>query len=434
MKTALLLLLAIFAGGGAFGAGMTSVDLDGNSYSNITRVYAGPGGRIIILYPGGGTSATADKLPADFLASWMSPGAVAQAQASQAETARANLDHAISAGCFREVGGIVYDIRQPQSGWVTFTRVKPIQVLDDGAIIDATPSDSKYLSIFVRRIPPVADTDTLTFSALPAGTYSYINQNHTDRTIHAYDYGRVCTRDEIPAEVLSGEVPYKALPVKVAQQMEAPAAALDAPGHMRTGTGFFVGSTYVLTSNHTVSGARNIIVQIDTRQLPGTVVHTDEANDLALLSVPELHPFLAISTNQLKVKPGDPVYTMGFLHAGANYLKAVTTGGTITGVSGMNSNSHEYTLQMAVPPSGSGGPLFDPLGNVIGMVVSSQFKSAASDPAGPGNPFANCAITGDAVRMFLGAGPRVESFGAIPVVPTNPYPAIEQTVALVMAY
>jgi hypothetical protein len=100
------------------GDGFTSVQVNGNSYSNISKAYAGSNGKIIILFPAGGTTATADSLPADFLKSW---GINADgAKAAAALTAENNLDKAIRAGCFREIDGMVYDIRRSEGGWVSF--------------------------------------------------------------------------------------------------------------------------------------------------------------------------------------------------------------------------------------------------------------------------------------------------------------------------
>ena len=53
----------------AFGADQTSVEINGVTRSNITAVSFISGGKILVTYPGGGASTSADKLPADFLAS-----------------------------------------------------------------------------------------------------------------------------------------------------------------------------------------------------------------------------------------------------------------------------------------------------------------------------------------------------------------------------
>ena len=168
----------------AFGAGWTSVQIDGNTYSNITDVHISSGGRVIMIFPGGGTSASADRVPQDFLASWnISPAAQtnamaaeiaanarrkaadaagrANARAAALTEAQNNLEQIIQSGVFREIDGVVYDIRNPESGWVTFQNVKVVQVSDEGSIINSTPNVNNYknaIPIYVKHLPPVGDT------------------------------------------------------------------------------------------------------------------------------------------------------------------------------------------------------------------------------------------------------------------------------------
>ena len=102
---------------------ISTLELNGNSYSNISKVYLS-GSRVIVLYPGGGTSATVDKLPANFLASWgISQDQQAAVKAAGAEQDAKNLERAIQQGTFRQVHDVVYDTRKAQAGWVIFRNV-----------------------------------------------------------------------------------------------------------------------------------------------------------------------------------------------------------------------------------------------------------------------------------------------------------------------
>src|ERR1700722_7409383 len=135
MKALFGMVLAIAIGCSVLADGITSVEINGNQYTNISKVYVGTGGRIIIFFPGGGTSASADKVPTDFLASWnINKETQDAAKATETQKAAEELERAIQSGCFREVDGVVYDTRKSQSGWTTIARAKVIQVLDDGAI------------------------------------------------------------------------------------------------------------------------------------------------------------------------------------------------------------------------------------------------------------------------------------------------------------
>jgi hypothetical protein len=113
MKALLSMVFADSVATVAFGDGLDNVVIDGNSYSNITKVYVGSTGRIIIVYPDGGTSASVDKVPTNFLASWNINQALQNAAKSTAtDVAENNLERAIQSGCFREVNGVVYDTRK----------------------------------------------------------------------------------------------------------------------------------------------------------------------------------------------------------------------------------------------------------------------------------------------------------------------------------
>ena len=70
MRALLSLVCAATLGQVAWGEGITQVTLGNHTYTNISKVYIGAGNRVIILFPGGGTSAMLDKLPQDFLGSW----------------------------------------------------------------------------------------------------------------------------------------------------------------------------------------------------------------------------------------------------------------------------------------------------------------------------------------------------------------------------
>ncbi len=95
------------------------------------------GGRVIILFDGGGASAKVEDLPADFLSSWNINTTKAKADAYK--VAQADLDRRINAGRFREVDGIVYNTLAPDCGWVTVQNAKLIQALDVGSLIDPNP-------------------------------------------------------------------------------------------------------------------------------------------------------------------------------------------------------------------------------------------------------------------------------------------------------
>jgi hypothetical protein len=173
MKTLAGVILVFVMAWPAHGGGFTSVEIDGTQYTNIEKAYVGAGGRIIIINSAGGTSARADQVPADFLASWNIKLEVAKTAEKQ-RTAE-QLERAIALGSFRQIDAIVYDTRKPNPGWVTFPSAKVIQILDNGAILDISPGADASFVIHVKHLPrSLGDTDTIRFSAKLVGDYSYI--------------------------------------------------------------------------------------------------------------------------------------------------------------------------------------------------------------------------------------------------------------------
>lgn len=83
MRAWLSLVATVALANAAFSEGISQVELGETTYSNISKVYIGAGNRVTILFPGGGTSGTADKFPPDFLASWGIKGSVLREFLSQ---------------------------------------------------------------------------------------------------------------------------------------------------------------------------------------------------------------------------------------------------------------------------------------------------------------------------------------------------------------
>jgi hypothetical protein len=90
----------------------SQVTIEGKSYAQIQDVHVGSGGRVVLLYPGGGTTVSADKLSSAFKDAWGITAAQVDASRKALEReSEESLDQAIRAGLFREVDGVVYDLR-----------------------------------------------------------------------------------------------------------------------------------------------------------------------------------------------------------------------------------------------------------------------------------------------------------------------------------
>ncbi len=134
------------------------------------------------------------------------------------------------------------------------------------------------------------------------------------------------------------------------------------------GSGFIISEDgYILTNNHVVDGATEIVVRLnDRRQMTAELVGADERSDLALLKVDgESLPTVEIgSSSDLRV--GEWVLAIG---SPFGFEYSVTAG--IVSAKGRSLPTENYVpflqTDVAINPGNSGGPLFNLDGEVIGI-------------------------------------------------------------------
>lgn len=436
MRALLGMALAVLVGPSIFGSGLPDVTINGREYTNVTDVHITTDSRIMILFPGGGISPNADTIPPDFLESWnINREALEKLKSLAADKAERNLQSAVASGCFREVDGVVYDIRKPQSGWVSFYNTRVLQVTAVGDIVLSSPDIETAIAMHVKNLPDsTADTDIINFSAKPTGSYSYINKVGDNRTIREYDVGRVCTRDEIPDSVLTGKKAFAALPISGAPKVNVLASLPESEDLKASGSGFFITADgYLITNNHVVKGARKIKVKNSAGAFAAEVVRVDEINDLALVKVAgQFHP-LCISTNDAQL--GDSVFTIGFPAIDLQGTEPKYTDGKISSLSGLRDDPTEFQISVQVQPGNSGGPLVDSGGNVKGVIVARMNDLAALRIMGSLPQNVNYAVKGTVLRDFLSQSPEVKWIpGPAPGAAGSAIPSVQQAAAMVLVY
>lgn len=151
-----------------------------------------------------------------------------------------------------------------------------------------------------------------------------------------------------------------------------------------TGSGFFISSDgYLITNNHVIEGADEIIVQMtDRREYEAVLVGTDSRSDLALLKVEEEGlPFLQFANSE-NLKVGEWVLAIGSpfdleFSASVGIVSAM-------GRSIVNRDGEDYVpfiqTDAAINPGNSGGPLFNLSGKVVG--VNSQIYTQTGGSIG----------------------------------------------------
>ena len=141
-----------------------------------------------------------------------------------------------------------------------------------------------------------------------------------------------------------------------------------------TGSGFIVSADgYILTNNHVVESAEQVLVRLhDRRQLIATVVGTDPRSDVAVLKVEADNlPVVSIGDSN-KLEVGEWVLAIG---SPFGFDFSVTAG--IVSATGRALPNESYVpfiqTDVAINPGNSGGPLFNMNGDVIG--INSQIYS-----------------------------------------------------------
>lgn len=138
------------------------------------------------------------------------------------------------------------------------------------------------------------------------------------------------------------------------------------------GTGFFIDANgLIATNNHVVAGTDNVtIILHDGRQVPGQVLWTDPANDLAIVQVAKEHVAGVVTIgNSDNIRVGEGVVAIG------NPMSADFAGTVTHGIISAKNRSvqvqggvQEYIqIDAAINGGNSGGPLFDMKGEVIGI-------------------------------------------------------------------
>ena len=170
----------------------------------------------------------------------------------------------------------------------------------------------------------------------------------------------------------------------------------------------------ILTNNHNIEGADEIMVQLaDRREFPARVLLADPRSDLAVLKIDtggERLPVIAIDdTEALEV--GDLVLAIGNPFG----VGQTVTNGIISATARSNVGITDYGFFLqtdaAINPGNSGGPLVDMDGDLVGVNTAILSRSGTSSGVGFAIPAAmarqviTAAIGGEhtVVRPWLGA-------------------------------
>jgi S1-C subfamily serine protease len=128
---------------------------------------------------------------------------------------------------------------------------------------------------------------------------------------------------------------------------------------------------------HGIPGGAQLAVVNGLENRSATLAVVDETLDLCRLSV-AAPPLVALALADHDAKAGDAIYALGANAAGE---LAVTEGQVKRLVP--DARGPIYEISMPVAPNGSGGPVFDAYGKVIGIATTAQGHGASVSLAIP---------------------------------------------------
>lgn len=140
-----------------------------------------------------------------------------------------------------------------------------------------------------------------------------------------------------------------------------------------SGTGFFIASDGTLVTNaHVVAGCRTVIVEAaDNDKGPARLLGVDAENDLALLRTDVVPKGVADFASLRDPAIDEPVAVVGFpLHGRVTIKPVLVTGNVLDRARARQGYARRFRLRADVRRGNSGGPVFDGLGLVIGVVAA----------------------------------------------------------------
>ena len=154
------------------------------------------------------------------------------------------------------------------------------------------------------------------------------------------------------------------------QQMPKGQRQQQGPAQMSLGSGFFISDDgYLVTNNHVIDKEQSVTVVLDDgTELPAKVIGADSKTDLALLKVtpPSGTKFTYVQFSQAEPRVGDWVVAVGNPFG----LGGTVTAGIIS-AHGRQIGAGPYDdflqIDAAVNKGNSGGPTFNPQGQVVGV-------------------------------------------------------------------
>lgn len=142
------------------------------------------------------------------------------------------------------------------------------------------------------------------------------------------------------------------------------------------GSGFAISSNgYIVTSYHLIKNATQLRVENEHGiSFEAQQVFFDPAYDIAILHITDSSftgfDKLPYSISSKGAEIGEKIYTLGFPREDMVYGE-----GSISSNSGYEGDTASYQVSIPVNPGNSGGPVFDDMGHLVGLISGKQSNS-----------------------------------------------------------
>jgi len=171
-----------------------------------------------------------------------------------------------------------------------------------------------------------------------------------------------------------------------------------------SGTGFCIHPDgYVLTNQHVIEGAREIMARSPRQRCRLEVVFADPTNDLALLRTDAPLPGVAAFRDGAQARLGEAVMVVGYPLGGLLGSGPQVTTGNVSSLIGPGDDTRILQFTAPTQSGNSGGPLLDGDGTVVGVVSSKLNVIRIHEMTGDIPQNVNFAIKAALARGFLEA-------------------------------
>ncbi|MCB2339645.1 S1C family serine protease [Clostridium estertheticum] len=211
---------------------------------------------------------------------------------------------------------------------------------------------------------------TVSASIIPAVAYKgnnkVVNYGAQDKSLD--DTTQVAVTGELTAKQIINKYGNAVVYVEVSDKNH---------NSIASGSGFIVKSTGVIVTNfHVIKGSSyvSVTLQNGTKYDVKSVLNYNEKQDIAVLQLSNATNLSTVTLGRSdNVEVGDNVATIGSPQGYANSLST----GIVSGINRKNERGNDIQTTTSITYGSSGGPLFDMLGNVIGITYSG-FDSAGN--------------------------------------------------------